>query len=254
MKLLILGIFLILNALGFAIYWSAEVHTNKGWVIFLCLVCVFVGIFFTLHDRALEITFKGIGKIKAAEKQATTDAKAISDIKDKIENQEKITSDLRKAIEESAIQISEMLDEVRTVRSELQETQSKVAKLDKVSKQTQKTSSQPKLLYSTHSVDKLDDEIEVVLYFKSTSSLALGRIEFYIDMEEGSNSKILSVLPAEPVSLAVQSRISENKRKAQLSYITTSSSSPRIKIKLSAPGNLSIHGNPNLELFKLKIQ
>jgi len=254
MKLLILGIFLIINALAFAIYWATGDNAHKAWVIPLCIVCVIVGMFFTLHDRAIEVTFKGIGNIKAAEKQATTDAEVISNIKNKIEQQEKITTELQGAIEKSAIQISQALDEVRLMQSQLQETQTKVAKLDKESKRNSQTSIQPKLVYSTHSVNKVSDGIEVLLVFQSSGNIALGKVEFSLDLKGETNSKFLSILPSESVSLAVMSKITENNRKAQLSYITTSPSSPRIKVKISAPASLIIQGNPGLEPFELDIK
>lgn len=87
MNLFVLGFFIILNALAFAIYWVTGNNPHKVWIIPVCTVAIIVGIFFTLYDRAIEITFKGIGTIKAAAKQAVIDAETISDLKKRIENQ-----------------------------------------------------------------------------------------------------------------------------------------------------------------------
>lgn len=43
-----------------------------------CLLAAFVGIIFTMHDRAIEITFSRVGTIKAAAEQATADANEIA--------------------------------------------------------------------------------------------------------------------------------------------------------------------------------
>lgn len=56
-------------------------------VLTMCFLAVFTGIFLILQERVTELTVKGIGTIKAAAKQADIDAKAISDIKNRIEGQ-----------------------------------------------------------------------------------------------------------------------------------------------------------------------
>lgn len=111
MELLILGIFIILSALGFAIYWAAGNHPHKAWVIPLCIVVIIVGMFFTLHDRAIEITFKGVGTIKAAAEQATIDANTIAEIKNRIEAQS-ATVDL---VAQSASEAKNQLTELKSI-------------------------------------------------------------------------------------------------------------------------------------------
>lgn len=83
----ILGILIIINSLVVTCYWVGGDHQHKGWVMFICFLAVFVGMFFTLHDRAIEIIFPKIGSIKAAAEQVTADAKEVSDIKKRIEAQ-----------------------------------------------------------------------------------------------------------------------------------------------------------------------
>lgn len=82
-----LGILIIINSLIVAGTWVGGAHQHKAWVISLCVLAVFVGIIFTMHDRAIEITFNKVGTIKAAAEQATADAKGISEIKKRIESQ-----------------------------------------------------------------------------------------------------------------------------------------------------------------------
>jgi len=108
MELLVLGIFLILSSLVFAICWAAGSHPHKAWVIPLCIIVVIVGMFFTLHNRAIEITFKGVGKIKAAANQATTDAEAIADIKKRIESQSATVDLVAKSAAEAKNKLQEL--------------------------------------------------------------------------------------------------------------------------------------------------
>ena len=83
----LLGILIILNSLTLTVYWIIGEHSHKGWIITIGIVSIIVGISFTLHERALEITFKGIGSIKASAQQAEIDAKTVSELKDRVEAQ-----------------------------------------------------------------------------------------------------------------------------------------------------------------------
>ncbi len=83
----LLGILLVVNSLLLAIYCASTGHQHIKSIITVCLIAAFVGIVFTMHDRAIEITFNKIGTIKAAAEQATADAKEIAEIKKRIEAQ-----------------------------------------------------------------------------------------------------------------------------------------------------------------------
>jgi hypothetical protein len=80
----LLGLLIILNSLVLTGYWVIGEHRHKEYAITICIIAIVVGIAFTFHERALEISFGSIGKIKAAAKQATIDAEAISDLKKRI--------------------------------------------------------------------------------------------------------------------------------------------------------------------------
>lgn len=111
LTLFILGILIILGALIFSLYWAIGEHKNKALVIPLCVLAMLVGISFTFHERAIEITFKGVGKIKAAAKQATMDAQAIAEIKERIEAQS-ATIDL---VAKSAADAEEKIKELESI-------------------------------------------------------------------------------------------------------------------------------------------
>lgn len=81
------GVILIVIALATAFGWVAADRPNKGWVFTVCLLAIFAGCFLTVHERATEISVRGIGTIKAAAKQATSDATAITELRDTIEAQ-----------------------------------------------------------------------------------------------------------------------------------------------------------------------
>lgn len=83
----LLGLLLILNSLVLTGYWVIGDHPHKGWAMTICVVAIIVGVAFTFHERALEITFGGIGTIKAAAKQAAIDATTVSELKDRVEAQ-----------------------------------------------------------------------------------------------------------------------------------------------------------------------
>lgn len=83
----LLGIIIIANSLIVTGYWVSGAHQYKGWVVSVCVLAIFVGLIFTMHDRAIEITFERIGTIKAAAEQANADADDIAAIKKRIESQ-----------------------------------------------------------------------------------------------------------------------------------------------------------------------
>ena len=83
----ILGILWILIALALTARWICTEHQHKAWAISVGLVAIFVGIYFTVQDRAVEITIENVGMIKAASQQATIDAKAVAKLKKRVESQ-----------------------------------------------------------------------------------------------------------------------------------------------------------------------
>lgn len=83
----LIGVLLILNSLVLTSYWVLGEHSNKGWAVLLCSGAIFVGILLIVQHRRMELSVPYFGKLKAAADQADIDAKAISDIKNRIEGQ-----------------------------------------------------------------------------------------------------------------------------------------------------------------------
>lgn len=81
------GVLLIINALVATAWWTLGENPHKSWAFGVCLAAMFAGAFLILQDRATEITIKGVGTIKSAAEQATTDAKAIAELRDRMQAQ-----------------------------------------------------------------------------------------------------------------------------------------------------------------------
>lgn len=104
----LIGILLIFNTLILTIWWVCTDHSYKTWAFFVSLVAIFVGVYFTLQDRAIEITIKNVGTIKAAAEQAIVDAQAVADLRNRIESQS-ATVDL---VAESATKAHKLIEEL----------------------------------------------------------------------------------------------------------------------------------------------
>lgn len=129
----IIGFLIIINSLIVTGWWVSSGHNYKWPVIFICGMAVIVGIFLIIQDRVIEISFKGIGTIKAAAKQADTDAKSITKIKQRIEAQS-ATID---AVALTANQASQLVDDLDRKNTELEV---KVGEIDKLQEESSRTS------------------------------------------------------------------------------------------------------------------
>lgn len=120
----LVGALLIINALVITTWWVIGEHPHKGWAFSLCLVALFVGAFLVLQERVTELTIKGIGTIKSAAEQASTDANAISDLKARVEAQS-ATVDL---IAKDAADAKQLVDDLSEKNSKAEE---KLSQIDK---------------------------------------------------------------------------------------------------------------------------
>jgi chromosome segregation ATPase len=76
----------------------------------MTIVAVTTGLALIIHDRITELTVGGVGTIKAAAVQATSDAKDVADLKERVENQS-ATVDLVARQASKAKEISEEVAE-----------------------------------------------------------------------------------------------------------------------------------------------
>jgi hypothetical protein len=128
----IIGLLVILNAFVLTGWWVSTEHPYKSWAVTACIIALFIGMFMILQDRAIEISLKGVGTIKAAAEQASTDASAIANIKTRIEAQG-ATIDL---VAQSAKDAKELVSELE---EKTQSTDTKLSALDKTMDQANST-------------------------------------------------------------------------------------------------------------------
>jgi protein-disulfide isomerase len=87
MYIQIIGVLIIVCALVFGGYLLVKVKDARKGGIGLAGLGVFAGIVILISDRITELTFGGVGTIKAATAQATSDAGTISALKVRVEDQ-----------------------------------------------------------------------------------------------------------------------------------------------------------------------
>ncbi|MEN6578725.1 MAG: hypothetical protein ABFD90_20435 [Phycisphaerales bacterium] len=127
-----MGILLIFNALLLSTWWVCTDHPHKTWAILVGLVAIFVGVYFTVQDRAIEITIEKVGTIKAAAQQATADAQAVTELRRRIEAQS-ATVDL---VAESATKAHNLIEELSQKNDA---AENKISELEHASADFQRT-------------------------------------------------------------------------------------------------------------------
>lgn len=83
----LIGILLVLISIALTAWWVTTKGRHKGTVVTLCFLAVFAGFALILQGRITELTVKGVGTIKTAVQQVTSDAKTVADLKERVENQ-----------------------------------------------------------------------------------------------------------------------------------------------------------------------
>ena len=124
----LIGLLIILNSLVVAGWWLMQQKPGMAACISLCLIGVFVGIVLIFNERAVEITIKNVGTIKAVAEQAKVDAQTISDIKQRIEGQAATVD----AVAKTAYDAKRVAEDVE---SKSQEADKKLKNIDDAVKQ-----------------------------------------------------------------------------------------------------------------------
>ncbi len=83
----LIGILLVLDSIALTAWWVTTHGSHKGTVVTLCFLTVFAGLALILQERITELTIKGVGTIKTAVQQVTSDAKTVAELKERVENQ-----------------------------------------------------------------------------------------------------------------------------------------------------------------------
>jgi hypothetical protein len=124
----LIGLLIILNSLVVAGWWLTQQKSGMPACISLCLIGVFVGIVLIFNERAVEITIKNVGTIKAVAEQAKVDAQTISDIRQRIEGQAATVD----AVAKTASDAKRVAEDVE---SKSQEADKKLKEIDEAIKQ-----------------------------------------------------------------------------------------------------------------------
>jgi len=137
------GLLIILSALVWAGLRIGGDKSLKGWVLTLCFLAVFAGMFLIVCDRATEISIKGVGTIKAAAERATVDANAIAELRQRVEAQSSMVDLVAKEaaraheLAEAAVSKTDSAERrLEAVNAMLTTAQQKVAELDKIAEFT----------------------------------------------------------------------------------------------------------------------
>jgi len=147
----LIGIFLVLGSLLFAILWTIKGKPHREEVRSLCIIIAFFGIFFVISDRFVELSIGGIGTIKAAAQKATIDAEQIGEIRKRIESQsatvdlvakqatetKKLSEDL---VHKNALATKQAMDAKKIAESLLQKNALADAKLKSIDETLQRAS------------------------------------------------------------------------------------------------------------------
>src|SRR5437867_1463717 len=139
----LLGILLIVVALSATGWWVAGDRAHKPWVFTVCLAAIFAGAFLILQDRATEITLKGVGTIKSAAERATSDAKAVAALRERVEAQSATVDAVAQRAKEAhdlaetaASQTTAAAKRLEAVDAALSAANQRVAELDKITEFT----------------------------------------------------------------------------------------------------------------------
>ncbi len=229
----IAGFLIILNSLVVTGWWVCTDHQYKSWAITIGLLTMFAGIFLIVQDRAIEVTIEKVGTIKAAAQQATEDAEAIGELRERIQNQS-ATIDL---IAESSSKAHKLVEDAKA----------EILEIKKQVKEAAALASPPTLLLTSRNIEEDASKYKLTLQFTPSKNEPLGTIIFVIYVENDSNAKILDIWPSLKggafSSGDDSKKIDPNGKRGQLIYSLISAGRPTIDLTLSQKATIKIEGN-----------
>jgi hypothetical protein len=155
----------------------------------------------------------------------------------------------RQAGEQGTAEIAKTLEQVRSLRDQLETTKKRMEQIDKRISDIPSKPTRPNLRYLESKFTKTEEGLRGVITFEATSALQLSGVEFKVTVLPGSKGMIKSISPAMSVSMMVSTRIAPDRKQAMLSYTVVGSGKPGISIVLSEPSMLRIEGSPGIEAF-----
>ena len=228
-----IGILIILNSLVITGWWVLTEHPNKPWAVTIGLFAMFAGIFVMLQDRVVEVSIENVGTIKAAAQQATQDAEAIAELKNRIQNQS-ATIDL---IAESSSKAHKSVENAKA----------EILKIKKQVKEAAELASPPTLTLTGRDIEQGESNYKLTLQFTPSKNVPLGSIHFVVTVENNSDAKIINIWPSLKGGAFSSGKDSKQidpaGKSAQLFYSLISNGRPTFDLTLSKKAAIKIEGN-----------
>ncbi|MCK4312170.1 MAG: hypothetical protein KAW88_05490 [Candidatus Cloacimonetes bacterium] len=143
--------------------------------------------------------------------------------------------------------------EIAQVKQELQEQLANVqSAVDKI----EQMAAPPSLSLYTTTISNNAGVYTAVMSFEPSKTMPLGPVVFVAEIQNDSQSKILDFWPKGGAFLSgdQSKKIEADGRMARLQYQLIGFAYPQIELKLSAPAQVKIHGNHELESFILEVK
>ena len=236
----LVGVLIIVNALTCAGWFVANSKPLDGGGITLLGIAMVAGLALTFHERAIEITFGKVATLKAAAQQATTDAKEITAIRQRVEAQA-ATLDL---VAKESADAKRLL---KDLREENIKADDKLKLLEQRTMETAKLAEPTKLTLKATVRNPEVKELCVTVFFEASKNEALGRLEFDVAVVGDSTATITKLWPSLKAG-AFQSgdgsfQPSPGGKSAKLQYVPIGAELAAFDITLSGPAVVQITGN-----------
>jgi hypothetical protein len=247
----LIGVLIIVNALTCAGWLMSHERALGGGGVTLLIIAVVSGLALTFHERAIEITFGKVASLKAAAQQATTDAREIAAIRQRVEAQAATLDLVAKASSDATRLIDGLKEETKNADEKLKELEKKTAEAARLA--------EPAKLKLHSAVRNTEvQELCATVFFAATKNEAFGRLDFEVTVLGGSSVKILKLWPSIKAG-AFQSgeksfQPSHDGRSATLAYMPMGAEFTGFDITLSAPATIRITGNRMFEPVELRIE
>ena len=116
----LIGILIVLNSIALTAWWITTQGSHKTTVVTLCFLTVFAGLALILQERITELTVKGVGTIKTAAQQVTSDARTVAELKERVENQSATVDLVAKEASKAKALSEEVADKNRIAEDKLE--------------------------------------------------------------------------------------------------------------------------------------
>ncbi|MFA5167471.1 MAG: hypothetical protein WC530_02935 [Candidatus Omnitrophota bacterium] len=149
----LIGILFSVNSIIITWWCLANNYGNKAGVVIGCVIALFFGCFLMLQHRAVELTFKWVGSIKAASEQASADAGEIAKLRGRIESQSATVDLVAKSADEARNLVRSLEKKNSDIESKVGKINSDVEKSDKALGSLEKANDFSSILFAAQNDD-----------------------------------------------------------------------------------------------------